>query len=84
MCDNHKVTPCRYFLDHIDDQKLILRYHQFSSDEIGAISKSLSNNFHVEKLFLDGNWIEQDGIKYISKMIRQNDFITELVIIIIN
>jgi hypothetical protein len=31
-------------------------------------------------LHLDGNWIECNSAKYISKMIRQNDFITELVI----
>ena len=32
----------------------------------------------MEKLDLDGNWIDKGGAKYISKMIRQNDFITEL------
>ena len=30
-------------------------------------------------MLLDGNWIlEAQGVKYISRMIRQNDFITEL------
>ncbi len=32
----------------------------------------------MEKLYLDGNWIECDGAKYLSRMIRQNDFITDL------
>ena len=27
---------------------------------------------------LDGNWIEYSGAKYLSRMVRQNDFITEL------
>jgi len=41
-------------------------------------NKCFQNNFHVEKLYLDGNWIECDGAKYLSRMIRQNDFITDL------
>jgi len=41
MCDNLKVIPCRYFLAHIEKQKIIMRYHQFSIDEIRAISKPL-------------------------------------------
>ncbi len=42
----------------------------------------IKNNINVEKLNLDGNWIECNGAKYLSRMIRQNDFITELVHII--
>lgn len=79
MCDNLKVIPCRYFMAHIENKKLIMRYHQFSDDDVRAISKPLWNNFHVEKLYLDGNWIEFNGAKYLSRMVRQNDFITELV-----
>jgi hypothetical protein len=41
MCENLKVIPCRYFMAHIDKQKLIMRYHQFSDEEIRAISKPL-------------------------------------------
>jgi hypothetical protein len=41
MCDNLKVIPCRYYLAHIDKQRLTMKYHQFSEDEIRAISKPL-------------------------------------------
>ena len=41
MCDNLKVIPCRYFMAHIDNQKLTMKYHQFSNEEIRAISKPL-------------------------------------------
>lgn len=85
---------------HIEDQKLVLKYHQFSEDELRAMSKPLwvdnifkmfwiylllmffnfeKNNFNVEKLYLDGNWIVYNGAKYVARMIRKNDFITELV-----
>ncbi|RMZ94674.1 leucine-rich repeat-containing 74B-like, partial [Brachionus plicatilis] len=78
MCENLKVIPCRYFMAHIENKKLVMRYHQFSNEEVRAISKPLWHNFNVEKLYLDGNWIEFSGAKYLSRMVRQNDFITEL------
>lgn len=48
MCQNLKVTPCRYFLAHIDKQKLTMKYHQFSEDEIRAISKPLWVNYKLQ------------------------------------
>jgi hypothetical protein len=41
MCDSLNVVPCSYFMAHVEDQTLVLKYHQFSSDEIRAISKPL-------------------------------------------
>lgn len=41
MCKNLKVIPCRYFMAHIENKRLVMRYHQFSNDEIRAISKPL-------------------------------------------
>jgi Ran GTPase-activating protein (RanGAP) involved in mRNA processing and transport len=55
-----------------------MRYHQFNTSEVKALSKPLKNNFRVEKLDLEGNAIDCNGAKYLSKMIRKNDFITEL------
>jgi hypothetical protein len=33
----------------------------------------------VESLLLDGNYLQQQAAKYISKLIAKNDFILELV-----
>ena len=41
MCRNLKVIPCRYFMAHLDNNKLVLRNHQFSKEEIRAMSKPL-------------------------------------------
>ena len=79
MCNHLKVIPCSYFMAQIDKNKITLKYHQLSADEIRAMTKPLISNFKVEKLDLDGNWIKYDGAKYLSRMIRANDFITELV-----
>ena len=41
MCESLNVVPCSYFMAHIEDQTLVLKYHQFSSDEVRAIAKPL-------------------------------------------
>jgi hypothetical protein len=60
-----RVFPYKIFIDLKILKKIFLKFFK--------------NNISVEKLHLDGNWIEHNGAKYLSRMIRQNDFITELV-----
>ncbi|CAF3994114.1 unnamed protein product [Rotaria sp. Silwood2] len=77
-CLQSKIIPCSYFMAHIQDKEMVLRYHQFSTDDIRAIAKTLCSNLSIERLFLDGNYLQQQAAKYISRMIVINDFITEL------
>jgi hypothetical protein len=42
LCERAKVVPCSYFLAHIQDEKLILCYHQFNTEDIQAITKTLA------------------------------------------
>ena len=42
MCEEEQIVPCSYFLAHIEDEKLLLRYHQFNTDDIRAITKTLT------------------------------------------
>ncbi|CAF0737832.1 unnamed protein product [Adineta ricciae] len=77
-CLQAKIIPCSYFLAHIQDREMILRYHQFSTEDVRAIAKALSSNICIERLFLDGNYLQQQASKYISDMMVTNDFITEL------
>ena len=41
VCDDLNVIPCRYFIEHIDQQTLCMNHHQFRTNEIKAISKPL-------------------------------------------
>ena len=41
LCSNANIVPCSYFLAHIHDEELILRHHQFSTDDIRAITETL-------------------------------------------
>ncbi|CAF1398584.1 unnamed protein product [Adineta steineri] len=78
LCVQSKIVPCSYFMAHIQDKEMILRHHQFNTDDIRAIAKALSSNISIERLFLDGNYLQQQAATYLSEMIVANEFITEL------
>lgn len=40
---------------------------------------SIQDNITLEKLNLQGNWIEGDGAAAMARMLEENDYITELV-----
>ncbi|CAF0830879.1 unnamed protein product [Adineta steineri] len=78
LCEKGKLVPCSYFMAHINKDEMVLRYHQFSTDDIRAITKTLTTNYNVERLFLDGNYLQEQAAQHIAKLIISNDFITEL------
>lgn len=41
LCLQSKLIPCSYFMAHIQEKEMILRYHQFSTDDIRVIAKIL-------------------------------------------
>ena len=40
-CVQSKLIPCSYFMAHIQDREMVLRYHQFSTEDIRTIAKAL-------------------------------------------
>ena len=42
LCHRAKTIPCSYFLAHIQDSEMILRYHQFNTEDIRVITKTLA------------------------------------------
>jgi len=41
LCEETKIVPCSYFMAHIEKDEMVLRYHQFSTEDIRAITKTL-------------------------------------------
>ncbi|CAF0790440.1 unnamed protein product [Adineta ricciae] len=78
LCADSKIVPCSYFMAHIKDDKMLLRYHQFNTADIQAITKTLITNYTIEQLSLDGNFLQREAAKYITQLIAVNEFITEL------
>ena len=42
LCQQSNVIPCTYFMAHIQDKELVLRYHQFNTEDIRVIARTLS------------------------------------------
>ena len=42
LCRQSNIIPCSYFMAHIQDRELVLRYHQFSTEDIRTIARTLS------------------------------------------
>lgn len=39
----------------------------------------LQNSISLEKLNIQGNWIEEEGGRAMARMLEENDYITEMV-----
>ncbi len=53
-CLQSKIIPCSYFMAHIQDREMVLRYHQFSTEDIRMIAKALCVGryfYHKDFLF---------------------------------
>ena len=40
---------------------------------------SFQDNHDIETLDLEGNWVEKEGVKYLSDMLRENIYLTDVV-----
>jgi len=49
---------------------------------IVCLKNTLQDNVTLEKLNLNGNWIEGEGGEAIARMLEENEYITELVRIV--
>ncbi|XP_063426854.1 leucine-rich repeat-containing protein 74B-like [Mytilus trossulus] len=78
ICQQYGLVPISYFVRHITDNEITMRYHGLSPTAAKAIALVLRDNISLEKLNLDGNWIQAEGGEAISKMLEENEYITDL------
>lgn len=78
ICQQFGIVPVSYFVRHITDPQITMRYHGLGPVEAKAIALVLRDNITVEKLNLKGNWIQGEGGQAVSRMLEENDYITEL------
>ena len=62
LCQQSNVIPCTYFMGHIQDKELVLRYHQFSSEDVRVIARTLSVSFSFQFVFLDFVFVRKSRI----------------------
>lgn len=78
MCEETGVIPASYFLNHIQEKEFSMKYHGLGPNGAKAIAWPLKTNKKIEKINLEGNWIEAEGSIYLAKMLKNNIYVTEL------
>jgi hypothetical protein len=78
QCRRHGVIPSTHFLRHIDNETLTIRYCGLKPINIKVMVPSLKINTNITKLDLRDNGLASRGAVYISQLIKDNEYITEL------
>lgn len=79
-CRQLGVTPISYFLRHMKDKELDLRYHGLGSRGARAVTPTIATSCHIHKLDLTDNNLSRSGGLALCDMIQENCFISELVL----
>lgn len=80
QCRRHGIVPSTYFLRHMDNETLTIRYCGLKPINIKVMVPSLKINTKITKLDLRENGLGSRGAVYISQLIRDNEYITELIL----
>nr|KAG5700879.1 hypothetical protein BaRGS_012286 [Batillaria attramentaria] len=78
VCGQLNVVPISYFLRHMRDPTLTMRFHGLGESATMAIALALKDSIDVEKLDIEGNWIMPEGGRAISRLLEENEYITEV------
>lgn len=80
VCEDMGISPTSYFIKHIQDRELKMKFHGLGPQRMKALAVPLQMNTNIEILNLEGNAIDEDGAICLTKVLRENFFITELVL----
>lgn len=78
QCRRHGIIPATYFLRHLDQDALIIRYCGLKPINVRAMVPALKINSIITKLDLRDNDLGSKGAIYIAGLLKENDYIDEL------
>lgn len=78
QCRRHGVIPSTYFLQHIGNDTLSIRYSGLKPINIKVMVPSLKINTSITKLDLRDNGLGSRGAVYIAQLLKENEYIVEL------
>ena len=78
QCRRHGIIPSTYFLQHLDNDAMIIRYCGLKPINIKVMVPALKINTTITRLDLRDNGLGSRGAIYISQLIKDNEFIIEL------
>lgn len=79
-CEEIGVQPATYFLKHMSDTHLVMKFHGLGPDGMRALAESLKLNTVLEKIDLEGNFILEEGTTCLTRVLKDNCYVTELVL----
>ncbi|CAG5122911.1 unnamed protein product, partial [Candidula unifasciata] len=78
VCEQLGLSPVEYFIRHIKDTAITMRYRGLGADAVKAIALALRDNTTLDRLDISGNWIGAEGSRFICRLLEENDSITNL------
>ena len=78
QCRRHGIIPATYFLRHLDQDALIIRYCGLKPINVRVMIPALKINSIITKLDLRDNDLGSKGAIYIASLLKENDYIDEL------
>ncbi|BFZ07051.1 hypothetical protein BsWGS_10090 [Bradybaena similaris] len=78
VCEQLGLAPVKYFIRHMKDTTIKMRYRGLGPDAIKAIALSLRENITLDRLDISGNWIGTEGSRVMCRLLEENDYITNI------
>jgi len=78
QCRRHDVTPSTYFLRHIDENEMTIRYCGLKPVNVKVMVPALKVNRTITKLDLRDNGLGSRGAVYIAELLKETVSIHEL------
>nr|KAG5710729.1 hypothetical protein BaRGS_035131 [Batillaria attramentaria] len=79
-CETVGVTAASYFVRHMHDREVVMRFHGLGPLGVKAMCAPLKSNDKIEKLDLEGNWIQEMGCVSVADMLSENIYLSDLIL----
>ncbi|CAG2205946.1 unnamed protein product [Mytilus edulis] len=74
------IYPERYETDPNGDTNLIMKFHGLGPQGMRAIAGNIEINTVTERIDLEGNYILGEGATYLTRVLKDNSYVSELVL----
>ncbi|CAC5387974.1 unnamed protein product [Mytilus coruscus] len=79
-CEEIGVQPITYFIKHMQDTNLTMKFHGLGPQGMRAIAGNIEINTVTERIDLEGNYILGEGATYLTRVLKDNCYVSELVL----
>ncbi|KAK4471242.1 hypothetical protein MN116_004688 [Schistosoma mekongi] len=77
-CRSRGSPPSRYFLRHLKDENLSLKYSVLGLKKLKPIFSSISSSLNITQLDLGNAYLTDECVNHLCHMLNENTYITDL------